>query len=95
MTTADRIDALEKQLRYLTDRQEILDCVARNARGCDRHDSPLLSSAYHLDGIDEHGAANTIATNINFTARPSRYWAVQARFRSYLYDNQTPEFETF
>ena len=41
------------------------------------------------------GAANTIATNINFTSRPSRYWDVQARFRSYRYDNQTPEFETF
>ncbi len=60
MTAEQRIEALEKQLRYLTDRQQIIDCIARNARGCDRHDPDLLSSAYQLDGIDEHGAANTI-----------------------------------
>lgn len=56
----ERFAALEKKLRYLTDRQQILDCVARNARGCDRHDSDLLSSAYHVEGIDEHGSANVI-----------------------------------
>lgn len=55
--TESRLAALEQQLRYLTDRQEILDCIARNARGCDRHDSEELSSAYHADGIDEHGLA--------------------------------------
>ena len=54
----DRIAELERKIRYLTDRQEILDCIARNARGCDRHDAELLSSAYHSDGIDEHGLAN-------------------------------------
>ena len=56
----DRLEELEKKIRYLADRQAILDCVARNARGCDRHDSDLLSSSYHGDGIDEHGAAHTL-----------------------------------
>jgi len=60
MNTEERLEALERKIQYLTDRQEILDCIARNARGCDRHDSELLSSAYHDDGIDEHGLANTI-----------------------------------
>lgn len=60
MNTEDRLAALESTLQYLTDRQDVLDCVARNARGCDRHDSSLLSSSYHLDGIDEHGAAHTL-----------------------------------
>jgi SnoaL-like domain len=46
-----------KELRYLRDRQEILDCVARHARGCDRHDTEVLASAYHADGVDEHGFA--------------------------------------
>jgi hypothetical protein len=52
-----RIDRLERQLRHLLDRQDILDCVARHARGCDRHDSALLAGAYHDDGVDEHGFA--------------------------------------
>ena len=56
----DRLAALEKQVRYLTDRQEILDCIARNARGCDRHDAEMLSSSYADDGIDEHGSANVL-----------------------------------
>ena len=54
----DRLAKLEKKIQYLTDRQEILDCISRNARGCDRHDSEMLSSSYHQDGVDEHGAAN-------------------------------------
>ena len=57
----ERLAALEKKIQQLTDRQEILDCIVNNARGCDRHDSELLASAYHTDGIDEHGAANIIA----------------------------------
>jgi hypothetical protein len=60
MTNDDRLEALERKIQHLTDRQEILDCVARNARGCDRHDSALLASAYHDDGIDEHGLANIV-----------------------------------
>jgi hypothetical protein len=52
-----RLAALERELQYLQDRTEILDCIARNARGCDRHDSALLASSYHGDGTDEHGYA--------------------------------------
>lgn len=51
----DRIAELEGKIQYLMDRQAILDCVARNAVGCDRHDSDILSSSYHADGVDEHG----------------------------------------
>ena len=53
--TEQRLQQLEAKLQYLTDRQEILDCIARNARGCDRHDPDMLSSSYHEDGVDEHG----------------------------------------
>lgn len=52
-----RLERIERDLRYLRDRQEIMDCAARHARGCDRHDSDLLASAYHEDGVDEHGFA--------------------------------------
>jgi hypothetical protein len=47
----------DRKLRHLTDRSEILDCVARHARGCDRFDIEVLSSAFHADGVDEHGWA--------------------------------------
>ncbi|MFW0785640.1 nuclear transport factor 2 family protein [Gordonia sp. CPCC 206044] len=49
------VHQLVDDVRYLLDRTEILDCIARHARGCDRHDVDLISAAYHDDGIDEHG----------------------------------------
>ena len=49
------LEALQRDVRYLMDRTEILDCISRHARGCDRHDVDLISSAYHGDGVDEHG----------------------------------------
>src|SRR3954447_23808573 len=57
MTSDERLQQLESKVRYLTDRLEILDCVASHARGCDRFDSELLASAYHDNGVDEHGYA--------------------------------------
>jgi SnoaL-like domain len=56
----DRTEILEQReskLQHLIDRAQILDCIARHARGCDRFDSELLASAYHDDGVDEHGFA--------------------------------------
>lgn len=46
---------LKRDLQYMKDRMAILDCVARHARGHDRHDSAIITAAYHGDGIDEHG----------------------------------------
>lgn len=51
------LEKLERDVRHLMDRQQILDCVARHARGHDRHDVDLLTAAYHENGIDEHGHA--------------------------------------
>lgn len=42
-------------LQELLDRQAILDCLNRYARGLDRKDIELLKSAYHPDAIDHHG----------------------------------------
>jgi SnoaL-like domain len=55
MTLDTSLDTLQCDVRYLMDRTAILDCVARHARGCDRHDIDLITSAYHADGVDEHG----------------------------------------
>lgn len=57
MSTDSGLDALQRDVRHLMDRTEILDCIARHARGHDRHDVDLISSTYHADGIDEHGLA--------------------------------------
>jgi hypothetical protein len=46
---------LRAQVQSLTDRQEIIDCVHRYARGLDRHDEEIYASAYHVDAIDHHG----------------------------------------
>ncbi len=50
-------DTLRQDVRYLMDRTQILDCISGHARGCDRHDIDLITSAYHSDGVDEHGHA--------------------------------------
>lgn len=49
------LDTLQRDVRYLRDRTAVLDCIARHARGCDRHDVDLISAAYHADDVDEHG----------------------------------------
>jgi len=43
------------RVQRLADRQEILDCLTRLARGMDRHDADLMTSAYHPDAVDDHG----------------------------------------
>ncbi len=43
-------------LRELLDRQAIVECVHRYARGVDRADEELVRSAYHPDAIEDHGA---------------------------------------
>jgi hypothetical protein len=42
-------------VRELLDRQAILDCLTRCARGIDRLDRALVLSAYHPDAVDDHG----------------------------------------
>jgi MtrB/PioB family decaheme-associated outer membrane protein len=37
------------------------------------------------------GEARTLSTNLNFVSRPNRYFDVSARYRTYDYDNKTPE----
>jgi hypothetical protein len=48
-------------VQYLMDRQDILDCVMREARGRDRHDVDLIASCYWDNAINERGHAVTPA----------------------------------
>jgi ketosteroid isomerase-like protein len=50
------LEELRRDVQYLKDRTAIADCIARHARGCDRHDVELLTSTYHDDAVDEHGS---------------------------------------
>lgn len=43
-------------LKRLLDRQAVIDCVLRYARGLDRSDEELLRSAYDDDAVEDHGA---------------------------------------
>jgi hypothetical protein len=45
---------LREQVKRLTDRAEIHDCMQRYARGMDRRDRALLRSAYHDGAVDDH-----------------------------------------
>ena len=56
MSTESQPTDLGRRVQYLEDRLAIIDCIARHARGCDRHDAVLLTSTYHEDGVDEHGS---------------------------------------
>jgi hypothetical protein len=57
MSADDELRNLRRDVQYLRDRQAILDCIASHARGHDRHDTDLITAAYHRDGWDEHGKA--------------------------------------
>jgi hypothetical protein len=52
------VQPLPPGVARLLDRQEILECLQRYARGLDRLDEPLIRSAFHPDAIDQHGPVN-------------------------------------
>lgn len=58
----DEIEELKATVRYLKDRQEILDVIVRESRGRDRHDTELTASCYWPEGADEHGPVPFPAT---------------------------------
>jgi hypothetical protein len=62
-TTEDRVRHLEEtveqlqaNLRALSDRAEIFECLHKYTKGLDRRDWDLLKSAYHDDARDQHGS---------------------------------------
>ncbi len=63
-TLGPDVEGLLEELRGLLDRQAIVDCVNRYARGLDRHDVELLETVYHEDALDHHG---------DFTGPPSEF----------------------
>lgn len=74
---ADDLEQLRRDVQHLKDRLAILDCVANQSRGHDRHDLELMASVYHEDGTDEHGA--TVKSGPEYGA-----WANRAHSGSFL-----------
>jgi hypothetical protein len=54
-TELGELEELRRELRYVRDRWDVLDCVMNQSRGHDRHDVELMTGVYHTDGVDEHG----------------------------------------
>jgi hypothetical protein len=59
MTLEEEIRQIRGTLRLLRDRQDILDCITRESRGRDRHDTDMITGCYWEDGADEHGSVVT------------------------------------
>ena len=50
-------------VRYLKDRQDILDCIQRESRARDRQDVDAINACWWPEGVDEHGAVITGAAD--------------------------------
>jgi SnoaL-like domain len=59
MQLEEEIRQIRGMVQGVKDRQDILDCLTREARGRDRHDAELTASCYWEDGADEHGLSIT------------------------------------
>jgi hypothetical protein len=48
-------DESAKELRELSDREAIRDCLMRYCHGVDRCDEPMIRDVYWPEATDEHG----------------------------------------
>ncbi|WP_077086182.1 nuclear transport factor 2 family protein [Mycobacterium rhizamassiliense] len=73
---------LREQVKRLTDRAEIYDCMQRYARGIDRQDRALLRSAYHDGAVDDHvGFVGVVDDFIDWALA---YHGTQTRYQHFL-----------
>src|SRR3546814_17297581 len=57
------VENLEAQMRASLDKHAIYEALMRYCRGVDRGDNAMLASAYHADGIDDHGFWNGLGSD--------------------------------
>lgn len=57
---------MDERVAELLDKQEITEALYRYCRGFDRLDADLVRSAYHSDGVDDHG--HTVADRDSFVS---------------------------
>jgi hypothetical protein len=63
MPTDAELDELLTTVRYLKDRQDILDCIVRESNARDRQDVDAINACWWPEGVDEHGAVITGAAD--------------------------------
>jgi hypothetical protein len=80
----DELTELRDTIRFLKDRQDILDTIMRECRGRDRQDEAMIASCWWPDGIDEHGPIITAAPDY-----PARANMGHAKFFSATMHNIT------
>ena len=51
----DQMEDLARKVRYLLDRQDIVDCIQAYARALDRLDMDLMAECFTEDMVDQHG----------------------------------------
>src|SRR5579862_5616612 len=66
-------EELKATMRYLKDRQDILDCIQRESRARDRQDVAMIESCWWEDGIDEHGPVVSKASEYAARANKGHY----------------------
>jgi hypothetical protein len=74
----------------LLDRQQIIDCLVRYARGVDRADEELILSAFHEDAVDYHG--DFVGSPHDFVAWLRKIAAVRL-FGQHFLTNHSFEFD--
>jgi hypothetical protein len=89
MDIESEVKHLRSKIQYLQDRQDILDCIMREARGRDRQDIELTASCYWDDGVDEHGPVITPAPD--YPARANAGHAAYFSGTSHNITNHTCE----
>jgi len=82
-------DKAQTTLEYLKDRQDILDCIVREARSRDRHDEAMIASCYWEDATNESGSGVTPASE--FPAAANRGHAASFAATSHNITNHSCE----
>jgi len=83
------LETIRSTVQNLKDRQDIVDCIMREARGRDRQDVALTASCYWDDGVDEHGPVITPAPD--YPARANAGHAANFSSTSHNITNHTCE----
>jgi hypothetical protein len=91
MGTEQEFEELKTTVRYLKDRQDILDCIQRECRARDRQDVEMIASCWWEDGVDEHGPVVTRAPD--YPARANKGHATNFNMTSHNITNHLCEID--
>ena len=85
--------ALEEKLKALIAKDEIRDALMRYARGVDRGEPDLISSAFWPDAVDDHGGVTLVGTEAGPRFTGSRKLSASGAAGQHFMGNITIELE--